>query len=266
SRERRVRRERDFLELELAVVNNWERPLPEVSLLVTFFAADPPPSGRRTRTTDRTLFFEGPLLPGQAIKWHVAGRGSDFEVEVPAQAPLEAAGSDAAPTALAAELLRAHHRPVRLHGAMLLAYLGDPRGREGAIALRDALRDDEAPYLDRLLRATTPLRVCALRESGAPPRRGLDACVHNAGTEPLGGVSLIARALDAPFRYDTPVEPPPRVLAERSYDLAVALPPGTGTEVHVELDVTNPDGLVPQAYEAYAEPAEPATPAPAGSR
>ena len=121
------------LEVDLGVVNNWDQSIPEVSLLVQFYDRDPPPSKKRTPTFIRPLYFEGPLAPGQAIMWHAEARGDDFDVTGARQTLLDASGADAAPTKAIAELLKAIHRPIRLHGAMLLAFLGDPRAKEGAL-------------------------------------------------------------------------------------------------------------------------------------
>ena len=56
---------------------------------------------------------------------------------------------------------------------MMLAFLGDPRAREGALELREALREDEAPYLARLLQALGELRVCQLSVAGSGAVRSL---------------------------------------------------------------------------------------------
>ncbi|HXK18229.1 MAG TPA: hypothetical protein VNG33_10530, partial [Polyangiaceae bacterium] len=113
-----------YLELELAVVNNSKTDVPEVSLLVDFFERDPPPSNKRYSVSTRPLFFEGPLKPAQAIKWSVEGQGVEFEVHNPVPGDVGPFGDDAAPANLFAELLTAHHRPVRLHAAMMLSFLG----------------------------------------------------------------------------------------------------------------------------------------------
>jgi hypothetical protein len=241
------------LELELGVVNNWEQPIPEVSLLVQFFDRDPPPSQKRTPTYDRPLFFEGPLEPGQAIKWHVEARGTEFEVVAPHEDLLDPGGADAAATNLLADLLKANHRPIRLHGAMMLAYLGDPRAKEGALGLREALREDEAPYIDRLMWALSDVKTCSLEVSEGAAARVAKACVYNASTEPRRDLALRLRALDRAFRHDTPVEPPPLVVAERTWKLSGELAPKQGAVVSVAFDTSNADGIAPKAFEAYAD-------------
>jgi hypothetical protein len=241
------------LELELGVVNNWDKPFPEVSLLVQFYERDPPPSRKRTETFNRPLYFEGPLMPGQAIMWHVEARGNDFEVMIPPTPMLDPLGADAAATNLVADLLKAIHRPIRLHGAMMLAYLGDPRAKEGALGLREALREEEAPYIDRLLWTLGDVRTCAVAVSESGNVRTVHACVFNGTKESRTGLGLRLRALDRPFHYDTPVEAPPLVVAERTFKLTGQLPPGGGAAVTIAFDTTNPDAVVPQAFEAYAD-------------
>ncbi|HEX3596962.1 MAG TPA: hypothetical protein VHU80_17755, partial [Polyangiaceae bacterium] len=241
------------LELEVGVVNNWDESLPEVSLLVRFYERETPPSTKRTSTFDRPLYFAGPLAPGQAIKWHVEARGNDFEVTGAASPMLDPTGADAAPTAVVGELLKAIHRPIRLHGAMLLAYLGDPRAKEGALGLREALREEEAPYIDRLLWTQSEVRTCQVTVAPGAGARAVRACVFNSGAEPREHLALKVRALDKSFRYDTPVEPPPLVVTEHVWKLNGQLGPGQGALASVVLSTENPDGIAPKAFEAYAD-------------
>ncbi|MET0790270.1 MAG: hypothetical protein ABW061_02000, partial [Polyangiaceae bacterium] len=162
-REEDERKDKNYLDAQIGIVNNSSDPLREVALTVEFFERDPPPSNKRYSTATRPLFFEGPLLPGQAIKWDVEARGSEFEVHNPLNGDVGVEGENAAPTNLLAELLHAHNRPVRMHGAMLLSFFADPRAKDAILELREALREDEAPYLDRLLQAVSPVHVCALK-------------------------------------------------------------------------------------------------------
>ena len=152
-REEDERKDKNYTEAVIGIVNNSSDPLRDVALSVEFFERDPPPSSKRYSTAIRPLFFEGPLLPGQAIKWDVEARGSEFDVHSQLAGNVGVEGENAAPTNLLAELLHAHNRPVRMHGAMLLSFFGDPRAKDAILELREALREDEAPYLDRLLQA-----------------------------------------------------------------------------------------------------------------
>jgi hypothetical protein len=243
----------DHLDLELGVVNNSSQPIPEVSLLVQFYERDPAPSTKRSPTFDRPLYFEGPFLPGQAIKWHVEARGNDFDVIGAPEAMLDPMGSDAAPTNLFAELLKANHRPIRLHGAMMLSWLGDPRARDGALSLREALREDEAPYIDRLTWTFGEVRTCGVEATGGADARSVRVCVFNTTNEPRKNLALRMRALDRAFSHRTPVEAPPLVLAERTFKLSGELAPKTGSLASVVFETSNPDGTAPKVFEAYAD-------------
>jgi hypothetical protein len=270
------------LELELGIVNNSNQVLNEITLKLQFYEdkgsrqaassendslhsddsqpRDPKPSSR-TRKDDRDekkhqpLYFEGPLKPGQAIKWHVEGRGTSFQVSTPYHETLNPDGSDAAPIEAFQELLStANHRPIRLHGAMMLAALGhDQKAREGALSLREALREDEAPYIDRLLSATGPVATCQLSVSEGSAQRKVQTCVHNRSNAPLAGVTLRVRALDRLFDHRNPVAPPPIVIAEQLQRLAAPLAPSSGQWLTLDLDTTNPDGLNPETFEVLVD-------------
>jgi hypothetical protein len=152
--------------------------------------------------------------------------------------------------------LKANHRPIRLHGAMMLAYVGDPRAKEGALALREALREEEAPYIDRLAWTFGDVRSCNVEVQGAGSTHTARTCVFNAGREPHQDLGLRFRALDRIFRHDTPVEAPPLVVAEHTYKLSGQLGPNQGALATFAFDTQNPDGLVPEAYEAVVDRAE----------
>ena len=256
--ERRERRHKDHLDLdlELGVVNNGADDIGEVKLFVQFYERDPPPSSKVTPTESRHLFFQGPLIPGQAIKWSLEAEGTEFEVTHDIKGDIDPSGSNAAPTNRLFTLLQANHRPVRLHGAMMLAYLGDPRARQGVLELREALREDEAPYLDRLFRALGDVRTCALKVDNAGTVRPANVCVHNASADPQSDLAVRWRALDRRFDHRSPVAPPPLVIAEATYKIAGALAPGTGATVAASLDTSNADNIAPAAFEAFADRAE----------
>ncbi len=239
------------LELDIAVVNNSSKELDEVALMVLFYDRDPPPSTKRTQVSNRSLFFEGPLLPGQAIKWSVEAEGTEFEIQNPTTGDIGPNGEDSAPTNRLAELLTAHNRPVRLHGAMLLAFLADPRAKDAVLGLREALREDEAPYLTRIIQALGDVRVCSLRVgAGAGPRHPVSACIHNVSKEAERDLGLKVRGLEHAVPVDSPLADPPTVLTEASVHIPGELAPDSGRGVHFELDLgTN----TPEAFEAYAD-------------
>ncbi|MFZ5890615.1 MAG: hypothetical protein ACOY0T_06050 [Myxococcota bacterium] len=240
-----------YVELDVAVVNNSNKELDEVALLVLFYERDPPPSNKRTQVSNRPLFFEGPLLPGQAIKWSVEAEGTEFEIQNPITGTIGPNGEDAAPTNRIAELLSAHNRPVRLHGAMLLAFLGDPRAKEGVLALREALRDDEAPYLTRLIQSLADVRVCDLRVNRrSGDKAQVSACLHNVSKEARRDLGVKIRGLERAVSVDSPLAEPPTVLTEATIGIPSEIPPDSGRGIHFALDL---EGKSPTVYEAFAD-------------
>ncbi len=237
-----------YLELELGIVNNSKTDVPEVALLVEFFERDPPPGNKRYSVATRPLFFEGPLRPAQAIKWSVEAQGVEFEVHNPVPGDVGPFGDDAAPANLFAELLTANHRPVRLHAAMMLSFLGDPRARDAVLELREALREDEAPYLNRLIQAQAPVKVCKLQVE--PARQAGSACLFNSGVEPKKDLGLRVRGLADEVSHGDPVGQPPEVKAESSYHVPGELAPNEGREASFSFD---PHGERVEAFEAFAD-------------
>lgn len=249
-REDDERKDKNYLDLDIGIVNNSNQPLKDVALLVEFFERDPPPSSKRYSSATRPLFFEGPLNPGQAIKWDVAARGTDFEVHNALTSDVGVEGENAAPTNLLAELLHAHNRPVRMHGAMLLTFFGDPRAKDAILELREALREDEAPYLDRLLQAASDVHVCALKVAEFGEARSVHACVFNASKEPRKTLGVRVRALDGSDLSESPSGAPPNVLAEGTIAVPGELAPDTGVSVTGDFDL---GGTKPVAFEAFAD-------------
>lgn len=246
----RAHKDHVHLELELGVVNNSNEAIPEVNLMVQFFEDE-----GRTPMKERPLHYAGPLRPGQAVKWHVEARGTSFLVHNPIREVLSATGAYA-PAAEFAELLKANHRPVRLHGAMMLAFLGDPRAREGAAKLQEALRESEQPYLERVLQAQGDMISCDWRASTEGRVRRVSACVFNASAAPQKGLAVRVRGLDRPFDHRSPVSTPPRVLVEQTWALPFEVAPRTGQSVEFSLDTTNPEGTVPVGFEFLVDRAE----------
>lgn len=237
-----------YLEVELAVVNNSRTDVPELSLLVEFFERDPPPSNKRYSVSTRPLFYEGPLRPAQALKWSVEAQGVEFEVHSPIPGDIGPFGDDAAPSNLFAELLSANHRPVRLHAAMMLTFLGDPRARDAILELREALREDEAPYLNRLLQAQAPVKVCKLQVE--PARQSGSACIFNGSVEPRKDLGLRVRALAAEVSHGDPLGQPPEVKAEQSYHVPGELAPNEGKVATFGFDMR---GERAETFESFAD-------------
>jgi hypothetical protein len=237
-----------YLEAELAVVNNSRTDVPELSLLVEFFERDPPPSNKRYSVSTRPLFYEGPLRPAQALKWSVEAQGVELEVHSPIPGDIGPFGDDAAPANMFAELLTANHRPVRLHAAMMLTFLSDPRARDAILELREALREDEAPYLNRLLQAQAPVKVCKLQIE--PARQSGSACIFNASAEARKDLGLRVRALAGEVSHALPLGTPPEVRVESSFHVPDALPPNDGRTVTFGFDMR---GERSEVFEAFAD-------------
>jgi hypothetical protein len=241
--EQRARSHKDHqhIEMELAIVNNGREPLKEISLGVDFFEGED-----KEPTKRRPLYYESWLQPGAAIKWHVEARGTSFVVTNPRKELLaseEVAGADAF-----AELLGANHRPVRLHAAMMLAYLGDPRAKEGAAKLRGALREEEASYLDRVLAAAEPSIACEIRGQTTHDGHTVKLCAHNRGSQERSGLSMRVRGLDREFDFRNPVAAPPIVVTEKRFDLPGNWPPGQGRWVSANLPN---EGREVKSYEVF---------------
>lgn len=240
------------LALEIAAINNGDKELRELAMLVQFFERDPPPSSKRYSVANRPLYFEGPLQPGSAIKWSLQARGREFELENPILGDIGPGGENAAPQNMLAELVSANHRPVRLHGAMMLAYLGDTRAREAALKLKEALRDEESAYLERVLAALADVRACDLEVAGQGEKRTVSACVYNASNEPKSDVTLTLRVLDAEFDSSDPTGPPPNVLSEHSFKVSGKLESQAGIRASavVELPESSRNAKV---FEVFAD-------------
>ncbi len=224
------------LRLEVAVVNNGDAPIEEITLHAQFYEDE----AKTEHTKERPLYYEGPLDPGEAIKWSTEARGTHFEIQAPHFGSLGADGQGSASADAFAELLEANHRPVRLHAARMLSYLGDPRGREGALRLKDALRAAEGPYLRRVLAATAPLRVCDVELA---KEETLSACVYNAGDVPRDDLGLQVSQLSSSLDVSHPLANPPELLKQKKWRVPAALPPEEGRSVRVTLPssfVANP--------------------------
>lgn len=234
--------------VDVGVVNNGSEPLSEISLTVRFFDG----KGKDRRfTEDRVVYFAGPLGAGKAIKWRVEGEGSEFEVDNPIPGDIGPGGDGAAPADRFFELLEANHRPVRMHGAMMLAYLGDPRAKEAILKLRDALRDNENPYLQRLLWTQGNLRTCDATVKGSDTSRIARTCIYNAADTPQKDPALRWRALQTPVSYKKPIAEPPLVLSEITVRLETELAANSG--VVVEAPFVLEGGEEPAQFEVYAD-------------
>lgn len=245
-----TRRNRVRTQVEVAVVNNGMEPLEEITLHARFFEGEGP---ERRQTAERPLYFAGPLGPGRAIKWHAEARGTHFEVDVPFFGHLDPSGSNAATSAAFSELLTARHRPVRLHAARMLAFLGAPEAAQATLQLKEALRSAEAPYLRRLMAALAEIRVCEVRLTPQPSGKLLEACVYNATDQDRDRLGLQLVALDRALAPDRPVDTPPMLLGDRKWALPDSLPAHSGVLVRTSLDLESLGATDAQAFELHAD-------------
>jgi len=216
-------------QLEVAVINNSDTPMNEIPLHVQFYEN----KGKKpVPTKERPLYFEGPLAPGHAIKWSAEARGDSYEILVPDFGNLGPNGDGAAPADAFVELLNANHRPVRLHAARILSYLGDPRARDAALHLKDAMRAAETPYLRRVLMATGDVRVCDIELTKASvPQLGV--CVYNATEEQRSEIGLQLNSLSGSLDVQQPLADPPELRASEKTKVPGTLDAQSGVYLSV---------------------------------
>jgi hypothetical protein len=178
-------------DLDVAAVNDGSQPLRDVRVTLTFARRNK--AGRRVGAVDRGLFWSGLLAPGHAVKWHVRAPGSEVRIDASVTGTLDDAGVDPAPAVAFAELTRSRWRAVRAHGALMLSYLHDARGREAALALDGRTAEDRA-LLARIARAGLPVVACEPKVTDGR----LAICVFNAGATARGDLELRGLPLMAP--------------------------------------------------------------------
>jgi hypothetical protein len=233
----RVERRRDdpqrpSLSLEVAVVNNGAMPLREVKGNVDFLTPAAAPGGAPRVRAERGFYYEGPLLPGHAVKWHLSGRGSSYRIKHDFDEPV--AGDELAPADAFAELLHARTRSVRVHGAMMLTRMRDERAPKAIEGLREGAPEAEQEMLRALARAAAPVYVCEIEQTREGNSLELAACAMNTTEEEIGPVDAVVNVVseDASAELATPSR---WVLRER-----VLLPPRTGVRVKGTLENTLP--------------------------
>ena len=94
------------------------------------------------------------------------------------------------------KLLEAHTPGVRLHGAKMLAWLGDPRAREAIEQLEREHRQEMTPTLAMLADAVRSMRVCSVKTSPADKTANVEveACVFNASAETRDRPTVVVRS------------------------------------------------------------------------
>ncbi|MFO0659723.1 MAG: hypothetical protein U0165_07825 [Polyangiaceae bacterium] len=176
---------RPSLDLEIAAVNNSSRPIRELRGTATFLY----PNAKRPEAplrigNERGIYYEGPLAPGAAIKWRIKGRGTSFRIATNADESI--ADSELATSDAFAQLLSAHTRSVKLHGAAMLARARDERARDAISKLREGARDEENAFLDAISRASAPIYACDLEVVPEGSSAKVSACVMNTTEEQAG--------------------------------------------------------------------------------
>jgi hypothetical protein len=181
---------------EIAVVNNANEDLKEVMLTVDFMMGER--EGKPGRNTGQQgLYYDGTLHPGQAIKWRTKGKGDDFTVTSFVTGKLGDSNIDPAPADAFAKLLMAHTPVVRLHGAKMLAWLGDPRARDAIDRLARESSEEMTPTLNLLSDAVRSVRVCSVHARPAasdPSAFEVQACVFNASDQPCDRPMVTAKS------------------------------------------------------------------------
>lgn len=236
-------------ELELALVNDGAREARQLSVSVVFFETGVAPRAGHWQTGERPVFFEGPLGPGHAVRWHVEGRGSSFDVIAPDLGALAADGSDAAPAEAFARLASDGARALRLHAVQQLAFLGDARAESVASALRSSASPAEADYLDRVLAPPREIGACALSVAREADRWRIGACSFNRSDRSIHTRELRLQAFDAPIDRLRPGARAPTVLAEKVLSWPGELPPRSGRRIELDTSFSIEGGRPPRAFE-----------------
>lgn len=244
------------IQFDLSVINNGDRALERLSLRVVFYEdSRKNPSGRRV-VAEQYFFDQGPLAPGRSVGWRVEGRGSSFDVLAPDLGKLDEHGTQAAPADAFDRLAHERQRVVRLHASMMLAFLGDERARQHALELKADGRELEGPYLERILQAIAPLRVCeVLASSEGSTAHAIECCVQNVGKRAQSALSLRVRGVDGRSDVQAPLTAPPLVFAESSYRIAGELGPRTGRAVEISFE-TAPTSASPLLFEYLVDSGE----------
>ncbi|MEO8180340.1 MAG: hypothetical protein ABI895_16000 [Deltaproteobacteria bacterium] len=236
-RQPRTHAAHQHLEIELAVVNNGERDVENLTVGVRFQIARPGPPGSNDAPVQRSLSLPGSLGPGHQVSWKVEGRGDRFELQVPDLGRLDEDGLDAAPVDSFISLADRSGGGVRLHAGMMLAFLGDARARAMLQRLRPGLSANELVYLDRLLDTTADLQVCQLRVSAVGKATRIQSCLYNAGEQPLVDFELLVRALRPTPDPQDPGLAPPETLADELLSWSGTLGSRRGRRLELTLNL-----------------------------
>jgi len=217
------RRGRFRYDFDVAVVNNAAEALKDVRVVLTFARRNE--KNERVGATDRGLFWEGLLGPAKSVKWGVKAPGTELRVDIDEKRLLGAVPP--APAGGFETLLKAKQPAVRLHAAMMLAYLGDSRAEQAVRSLGE-LTGESGEIQARILRALRPLKVCDVKfDKGA-----LEACAYNGTEAPISNAKLSEYAPEGGGRSGGVGEPIPK-----QSGLRVTVPSFGGEAEELELTV-----------------------------
>ncbi len=173
---------------DVAIVNNADKRIRETRVVLTYARRDD--QNKRVGVTDRGLYWGLPLAPGASVKWTTEGPGTEVRIDKSELGTLAEKGLEPAPADAFFALTRKKHRVVRLHAAVMLAYLRDRRVPEALSALGAPLAP-EAPVVKRIRAAAEPLIACELKvEEGQ-----LSLCVFN-GSESTFSSAAVKEVVD----------------------------------------------------------------------
>jgi len=245
---------RNHVELELAAVNNGSRDVAGLAAVVEFSQDDKQPWSKPVNVSVRAVYHSN-LASGAAIRWRVEAEGETVRIRAPTsrgaliEGTVNHDGEGAAPTSAIAELLDARSVPVRLHGAMLLAFLSDAHAKDAIENLQSSVGDAEKVYLNRLVETIGELKTCRVGLVTEGAKRRLSACIVNTTDKDLASVEITFRALDRAAALRAPLDPAPEVLMEWTLGVPGTIAAQGGVEVRADVDlavVAKPPG----AYEA----------------
>ncbi|HZO12389.1 MAG TPA: hypothetical protein VFB62_04000, partial [Polyangiaceae bacterium] len=185
-------------EFDLAVINNSAATLHTVDFIVTFARRDA--GGRRRNLIERGLHWPADLAPGASVKWDVEAKGTEFKVDGKITGKLGESGIGPAPADAFAQLRNASLVEVRMHAAMMLAYLRDGRAADMARTLAGTgaqLSALEEKARNQILGTLEPLQICDVKVAAD----GVDACLYNGTNELHRGMVVHEVGAEQPRRW-----------------------------------------------------------------
>jgi hypothetical protein len=173
-------------DFELGIVNDAATAMRDIRVVITFARRNK--KNERVGATDRGFFWAGELAPAQSVKWNVSAPGTEYRIDLDEKRVLgDGAGMVApAPADAFVRLLAAKQPVVRLHAALMLAYLHDPRARD-AVDNVGELSDSDERIREMIARASAPIIVCNAKYADD----SLTACIANDGEAAADRIDLV---------------------------------------------------------------------------